>query len=263
MGRDHLYIIQMAVTGDFKVGRSNDVKRRLGELQTGCPHRLRVILIAEGLGDREKGVHRALRRYRTRYGKGEWFHEEGIGSIPVDLWDMVDLDLLEDPDWWKSGRSQTLGAKIVLQYHSTTTRLDDRERREAPAEDRQYHQNDYDQAPTILAVGRTGAAPPTEIGPDPFERVRDVPKSAVGVVDLGEGVPARDRVVTCPTMLRAGKASPGVNRDREPRPEDGEDDDQVSEVRERREGRLVEDVAHDLFAFLGLDEPGEGRDRAE
>lgn len=96
-----LYIIQMAVTGDFKVGRTNDIERRLGEIQTSCPHKLRVILHAPGLGHEEKHVHRRLRTYRTRMRKGEWFREEGIGMIPDHLWNMVPLEVLEDPDWWK------------------------------------------------------------------------------------------------------------------------------------------------------------------
>ena len=97
---DHLYIIQMNVTGDFKVGRSNDVKRRLRELQTGSPHKLRVLLVAEGLGNQERRAHQSLMPYRTRYGKGEWFLEAGMGSIPTDLWELVPMAVLEDPDWW-------------------------------------------------------------------------------------------------------------------------------------------------------------------
>jgi hypothetical protein len=103
-GGTHLYIIQMAVTGDFKVGRSDDVPRRLSELQTGCPHRLKVLLEAPGLGHREAAVHQALRRYRCRHGKGEWFYESGMGSIPDDIWELVPADVREDPDWWKRAR---------------------------------------------------------------------------------------------------------------------------------------------------------------
>jgi hypothetical protein len=115
MTRDHLYIIQMSVTGAFKVGRSSDVKRRLRQLQTGCPYVLRIILAAEGLGHREKGVHRALVSFRTRYGKGEWFREDGIGSIPIDIWNLVPMEILEDPDWWKSARFRQDRAAIVIQ----------------------------------------------------------------------------------------------------------------------------------------------------
>lgn len=100
-GGANLYIIQMGGTGDFKVGRSDDVARRLTELQTGCPHALRILLEAPGLGDREFSVHHRLRQYRCRHGKGEWFYERGLGSIPDDLWEMVSEAVREDPDWWK------------------------------------------------------------------------------------------------------------------------------------------------------------------
>lgn len=98
-----LYVIQMAVTGDFKVGRTNNINRRLGELQTGCPQKLRVILHAPGRGGEEKKVHRDLLQYQTRVLKGEWFKVEGMGHIPDHLWEMITPEVLEDPDWWKQG----------------------------------------------------------------------------------------------------------------------------------------------------------------
>jgi len=104
MAPDDLYLIQMAVTGDFKVGRSNNVKRRIRELQTGCPHPLRILLVAKGLGHQERMVHRELRTYRCRVMKGEWFREEGMGYIPVHIWNLVPMEILEDPDWWKRPR---------------------------------------------------------------------------------------------------------------------------------------------------------------
>lgn len=101
-GGADLYVFQMAVTGDFKVGRTSDVNRRFGEIQTGCPHKLRVLLHAPGLGHLERMVHASLRLYRCRMMNGEWFREEGIGSIPDHIWEMVSPEILEDPDWWKA-----------------------------------------------------------------------------------------------------------------------------------------------------------------
>ena len=100
-GGNDLYVFQMAVTGDIKIGRSSDVHRRLKELQTGCPHKLRIILHAPGQGHRERELHRRLQQYRCRMRKGEWFREEGMGEIPVDLYNLIPLEVLEDPDWWK------------------------------------------------------------------------------------------------------------------------------------------------------------------
>jgi hypothetical protein len=102
MRGEHLYIIQMSCTGAFKVGRSGNVPKRLKQLQTSCPHKLKVLLVAEGQGHLERSVHQALRSFQTRGQRGEWFSEEGIGSIPVKIWDQVPVEILEDPDWWKS-----------------------------------------------------------------------------------------------------------------------------------------------------------------
>ena len=100
-GGQDLYIIQMAQTGDFKVGRTSDIQRRISELQTGCPHRLRVLLHAPGLGHQERRVHAALYGYGSRNGYGEWFLEEGMGSLPLDIFELFSVKVLEDCDWWK------------------------------------------------------------------------------------------------------------------------------------------------------------------
>lgn len=100
-GGEHLYVIQMAVTGAFKVGRTSNPERRLMELQTGAPHKLRIILVAEDQGFREKKVHKSLRRYRTRRYSGEWFREEGLGELPDDIYECISVEALEDIDWWR------------------------------------------------------------------------------------------------------------------------------------------------------------------
>jgi hypothetical protein len=100
-GGEHLYVIQMAVTGAFKVGRTCDPQRRLRELQTGAPHPLRIILVAENQGNREITVHKRLRAYRTRRYSGEWFREEGMGELPDDVYERIPVEALEDTDWWK------------------------------------------------------------------------------------------------------------------------------------------------------------------
>ncbi len=102
-GGEHLYIMQMARTGAIKVGRSSDVTRRRGEIQTGCPYEVRVLLIADGQGYREGHIHRIMRRFRLRSEKGEWFSESAIGSIPDDIYDMMTMEVCEmvNGDWWK------------------------------------------------------------------------------------------------------------------------------------------------------------------
>ena len=104
IGGADLYIIQMAVTGDVKVGRSSNIERRMTEIQTGCPHPIRLVLRGEGIGHLEKDLHKRLRQYRCRRRKGEWFHEECLGELPVEIYDLIPEAVLEDPDWWKNYR---------------------------------------------------------------------------------------------------------------------------------------------------------------
>lgn len=100
-GGDHLYIAQQHTTGAFKVGRSSDPERRLAELQTGSPYLLRMILVVEGQGEREKRVHRALQGYHAQgVQKGEWFIEPGLSSLPTDLYERLDLDMVNT--WWET-----------------------------------------------------------------------------------------------------------------------------------------------------------------
>jgi hypothetical protein len=102
MAGAHLYIIQSKSTGAVKIGKSDDPARRLRQLQTGCPHVLKIILLLNGGGDLETYVHQIMRRHRTRHDRGgEWFNESGMGDIPDEIWAHVQTWYLEDPDWWK------------------------------------------------------------------------------------------------------------------------------------------------------------------
>jgi len=92
-----LYIIQSAVTGSIKIGRTSDLNARIEQLQTGCPHLLRILLHIQGQGSLEKYLHERLRYYRLR-GNGEWFSEEGLPSLPDSLYEKIDLEIL---DWWR------------------------------------------------------------------------------------------------------------------------------------------------------------------
>lgn len=98
-GGEHLYIVQSHTTGAFKVGRSSDPERRLGELQTGSPYLLRIILVLEGQGHRELSLHRRLREYRAKgVVKGEWFIEPGLANLPDDIYDQLDIEMVDS--WW-------------------------------------------------------------------------------------------------------------------------------------------------------------------
>jgi len=54
-----------------KIGKADEPKKRLKELQTGCPEKLEIKLVIDGGEDKERMLHKALNKYRFR---GEWFH---------------------------------------------------------------------------------------------------------------------------------------------------------------------------------------------
>ena len=102
MAGKHLYVIQSRGTGALKIGRSDDPERRLRQLQTGSPYSLRIILVLEEGGPRERDVHQIMRRHKTRNSHGgEWFAESGLGDIPLEIWEHAQPWYMEDPDWWK------------------------------------------------------------------------------------------------------------------------------------------------------------------
>ena len=100
-GGAHLYIMQQHATGAFKVGRSSDVEARLKQLQTGSPYKLRIVLVLENQGTREREIHRRLRGYKSQSDDGgEWFIEPGLPSIGDDLYERLDPCVLEC--WWET-----------------------------------------------------------------------------------------------------------------------------------------------------------------
>ena len=70
MNNDDLYIIQSDLTGMIKIGRSKDPQKRLKQLQTGNPNKLKLIVSFKGDGWKEKILHERLRRYRREGDRG-------------------------------------------------------------------------------------------------------------------------------------------------------------------------------------------------
>lgn len=96
--RCDLYILQAHTTGAFKVGRTNNVKRRIDELQTGCPYRIKLLILLEYQGHQEKKIHRRLASHRTHGGEGEWFHYEGLSDLPDEIYELLDIEMMDS--WW-------------------------------------------------------------------------------------------------------------------------------------------------------------------
>jgi len=93
----HLYFIQSANTGMIKIGRSKNPEKRLKQLQTGSPNKLKLIAVFEDMGDEEYGLHQRLREYKVR-SNGEWFRYECVGSIPSFYYEKIRWGSFDD--WW-------------------------------------------------------------------------------------------------------------------------------------------------------------------
>ena len=100
-----LYIIQSDVTGSFKVGRSKHIKKRLKQLQTGAAYSLKLILSLPGQGNRELSIHRRLREMKFIDTKGEWFPYEALSWLPDDIYEQLDLELVDR--WWRHEKDQS------------------------------------------------------------------------------------------------------------------------------------------------------------
>ena len=92
---DFLYFIQSSNKGEIKIGRSKNPEKRLRNLQTGNPNKLRIVASLEGLGWREKDLHDQLKKWR---GSGEWFDYQCVGSIPIEIYELIPYGVLDD--WW-------------------------------------------------------------------------------------------------------------------------------------------------------------------
>lgn len=74
-----LYILQNGDTNQYKIGVTNNLNRRLAELQTGCPEELKVIKLFTHYQRKPiEKYERVLHRYYTKCGcrireNGEWF----------------------------------------------------------------------------------------------------------------------------------------------------------------------------------------------
>lgn len=67
-----VYFVQAGVGGPVKIGWSQDVPRRMAELQTGNAHRLALLGTIRGRMERESAVHARFTHLRM---EGEWFRD--------------------------------------------------------------------------------------------------------------------------------------------------------------------------------------------
>ena len=69
---DFVYIINVVGTNKYKIGRSNDINRRLRQLQTGSPDKLTLydIFTCADCSTLEPMIHKTFAKFRLN---GEWF----------------------------------------------------------------------------------------------------------------------------------------------------------------------------------------------
>lgn len=65
-----IYFIQAGNDGPIKIGKTNNIKQRLAELQTGSPAKLKLLATFNGGQSIEIGLHNHFAKYRI---DGEWF----------------------------------------------------------------------------------------------------------------------------------------------------------------------------------------------
>jgi hypothetical protein len=68
--------------GDVKIGWALDPEKRLSELQTGNPCKLRVLAVVRGSKRDERALHAKLKEFR---GLGEWFQREASLQLAGEL----------------------------------------------------------------------------------------------------------------------------------------------------------------------------------
>jgi hypothetical protein len=85
-----VYFIQAGDGGAIKIGISDNPHKRLGKIQTDCPHRLTILAIIDGGAALEAELHA---RFKASRGIGEWFSPTpdlldfitGLGHVPAPL----------------------------------------------------------------------------------------------------------------------------------------------------------------------------------
>ncbi len=71
-----IYFLQMERSGFIKIGyTATDAAKRMAQLQTGQPDRIKLLGTMPGTMDDEKSIHRELSEYRVN---GEWFIPETV-----------------------------------------------------------------------------------------------------------------------------------------------------------------------------------------
>lgn len=87
-----IYVIHAEGTDFYKVGKSDgNGKLRIATLQTGCPHSLKLMAIADWPDSIEFRIHAFLTRKETHV-RGEWFRASEHLSALISAMECGDIE---------------------------------------------------------------------------------------------------------------------------------------------------------------------------
>ena len=94
-----VYLVWVETTTRFKIGLSDNPKKRLGELQVGCPGKLHLIaqIKSSDAKTKEKRLHQKYSEFRIN---GEWF------DFPMMKWPEVLEDFGQSPRLFMAALSE-------------------------------------------------------------------------------------------------------------------------------------------------------------
>lgn len=92
MSVSYVYLIRAATLGHLKIGKADDVARRLATLQTGCPDLLEVIstvrFVRPSLAESRRAAQVVERDLHSRFEpfhlRGEWFRHANVIQLEFD-----------------------------------------------------------------------------------------------------------------------------------------------------------------------------------
>ena len=89
-----VYLVRAEETNLYKIGYTNGkVKDRVKSMQTGCPHKLSVIIKVHGDIDKERFLHETFSEHRKQ---GEWFefNENFVAEKVIEK-----MTIMTDQEW--------------------------------------------------------------------------------------------------------------------------------------------------------------------
>ena len=88
-----IYLVKATNTNYYKIGFSNNIKKRIKSLQTGCPTKLKIVFINHGCMKKEEKIQEIFKDYKVRE-NAEWFEfsndkilNEAINQIKKNYFD--------------------------------------------------------------------------------------------------------------------------------------------------------------------------------